>query len=185
MKFVPKGSINNNSALVQTMAWRRSGDKPLSEPMMVSLPTHICVTRPQWVKSTMRKTLKTEEASSPFCSSKTHNQWLLLTEDLQCWKVLMGFHHNVTLYFSCPCATTTRVWWTMTQVSSRLGWTWVSSTLVWSGASLASRPPSHRPTTLAMRLCLLCGHLTSICAENPVSTSSISSFHWSLMPCWR
>ena len=31
------------------MAWRRSGDKPLSEPMMVSLPTHICVTRPQWV----------------------------------------------------------------------------------------------------------------------------------------
>ena len=33
------------------MAWRRPGDKPLSEPMMVSLLTHICVTRPQWVKS--------------------------------------------------------------------------------------------------------------------------------------
>ena len=32
------------------MAWRHSGDKPLSEPMMVSLPTHICVTQPQWVK---------------------------------------------------------------------------------------------------------------------------------------
>ena len=32
------------------MAWRRPGDKPLSEPMMVSLLTHICVTRPQWVK---------------------------------------------------------------------------------------------------------------------------------------
>ena len=31
------------------MAWRRPGDKPLSEPMMVSLSTHICVTRPQWV----------------------------------------------------------------------------------------------------------------------------------------
>ena len=31
------------------MVWRRSGDKPLSEPMMVSLLTHICVTRPQWV----------------------------------------------------------------------------------------------------------------------------------------
>ena len=25
------------------------GDKPLSEPIMVRLPTHICVTRPQWV----------------------------------------------------------------------------------------------------------------------------------------
>ena len=24
------------------------GDKPLSEPMLVRLPTHICVTRPQW-----------------------------------------------------------------------------------------------------------------------------------------
>ena len=32
------------------MACRRSGDKPLSEPMIVSLLTHICVTRPQWVK---------------------------------------------------------------------------------------------------------------------------------------
>ena len=49
LKFVPKGPINNIPALVQIMAWRRSGDKPLSEPMMVSLPTHICVTRPQWV----------------------------------------------------------------------------------------------------------------------------------------
>ena len=50
LKFVPKGPINNISALVQIMAWRRSGDKPLSDPMLVSLPTHICVTRPQWVK---------------------------------------------------------------------------------------------------------------------------------------
>ena len=32
------------------MAWRRPGDKPLYKPMMVSLLTHICVTRPQWVK---------------------------------------------------------------------------------------------------------------------------------------
>ena len=45
----PKGPINKISALVQIMTWRRSGDKPLSEPMMVSLLTHICVTRPQWV----------------------------------------------------------------------------------------------------------------------------------------
>ena len=49
LKFAPKGPINNIPALVQIMAWRRPGDKPLSEPMMVSLLTHICVTRPQWV----------------------------------------------------------------------------------------------------------------------------------------
>ena len=36
-------------ALVQIMAWRRPGDKRLSGQMMVRLPTHICVTRPQWV----------------------------------------------------------------------------------------------------------------------------------------
>ena len=49
LKLVPKGPINNIPALVQIVAWRRPGDKPLSEPMMVSLPMHICITRPQWV----------------------------------------------------------------------------------------------------------------------------------------
>ena len=51
LKFVPKFRINNIPALVQIMARRRPGDKLLSEPMMVSLLTHICVTRPQWVKT--------------------------------------------------------------------------------------------------------------------------------------
>ena len=44
LKFVPRGPINNIPTLVQVMAWRRPGDKLLSEPMMVRLPTHICVT---------------------------------------------------------------------------------------------------------------------------------------------
>ena len=34
LKFVPKGPIKNIPALVQIMAWRRPGDKLLSEPMM-------------------------------------------------------------------------------------------------------------------------------------------------------
>ena len=38
-KFVPKGPISNIPALVQIMAWRRPGDKPLSEPVMTSLQT--------------------------------------------------------------------------------------------------------------------------------------------------
>ena len=50
LKF-PKGTINNILALLQIMAWRRPGGKPLSEPMMGSLSTHICVTQPQWVKA--------------------------------------------------------------------------------------------------------------------------------------
>ena len=57
LKFVPKGSINNNPALVQKMAWRRSDDKPIFEPMMVSLLTHICVIRPQWVHGAMCRSI--------------------------------------------------------------------------------------------------------------------------------
>ena len=44
LEFVPKGPINNIPALVQIMAWCRPGDKPLSEPMMVDLLMHICIT---------------------------------------------------------------------------------------------------------------------------------------------
>ena len=54
LKFVPRGPINNIPALVQKMAWHQSGDKPLSEPMMASLLTHKCVTRPQWVNWILR-----------------------------------------------------------------------------------------------------------------------------------
>ena len=35
LKYVPWGLINNMTALVQIMAWRRIGDKPLSEAMLV------------------------------------------------------------------------------------------------------------------------------------------------------
>ena len=55
LNFVPKGPINNISALVRIMAWHRPCDKPWSEPMMVSLLTHICVTLPQWVNNNLRR----------------------------------------------------------------------------------------------------------------------------------
>ena len=51
LKFVPKGPISSVPALVQIMAWRCPGDKSLTEPMVVSLVTHICVSRPQWLNS--------------------------------------------------------------------------------------------------------------------------------------
>ena len=51
LQFVRNGPINNIPALVQITASHRPGDKPLSGPMMVRLPTHICVTRPQWVNN--------------------------------------------------------------------------------------------------------------------------------------
>ena len=59
LKCVPKGPIDIIPALVQLMAWRlvqimawrRPGDKPLYEPMMVSLQALICVTRPYCVNT--------------------------------------------------------------------------------------------------------------------------------------
>ena len=50
LKFVPKGPIDNIPALVQIMAKRRPGDEPLSETMIVRLPTHICVLGLKWDK---------------------------------------------------------------------------------------------------------------------------------------
>ena len=53
LKFIFKCPINNNPVLVQIMAWCRTGNKPLSEPMMVRLSPYICITRPHWVKGHM------------------------------------------------------------------------------------------------------------------------------------
>ena len=41
LRLVPRSPINNKPALVQVMAWRRTGDKPLSEPMIISLLIHM------------------------------------------------------------------------------------------------------------------------------------------------
>ena len=38
LKFLPKGPIDNNTALVEIMAWRQIGDEPLSEPMLTRFP---------------------------------------------------------------------------------------------------------------------------------------------------
>ena len=41
LEFVPRGPINNIPTLAQVMAWCRPGYKPLSEPVMIRVPTHI------------------------------------------------------------------------------------------------------------------------------------------------
>ena len=40
IKFVSKGPIDNNSALVHVMSWRGTGGKPLSESLMIILLTY-------------------------------------------------------------------------------------------------------------------------------------------------
>ena len=53
------------------MAWRQPGDKPLSEPRMVSILMHICVTRSQWVNQKMPQFFNKLESN---CSLITY--WL-------------------------------------------------------------------------------------------------------------
>ena len=84
LEFVPMGPIDNIPALVQIMAWRRPGDKPLSESMMVSLPTHICVTRPQWVKSNTYLPLF---------------HWFIILAIV--WNPFYDFAKNLRIYCSC------------------------------------------------------------------------------------
>ena len=45
LQFIPKGPINNIPAMVQIMACRRPGAKPLSKPMVVRLSTYICYSK--------------------------------------------------------------------------------------------------------------------------------------------
>ena len=92
LKFVPKGRINNIPALVQIMAWRRPGDKPLSKPMMVSLPMHICVTRPQWVNN-MFELLLSLAPTKITC----HVRWVTL------WNICTLWHHILLHIYSQMC----------------------------------------------------------------------------------
>ena len=99
LKFVPKGPIDHIPSLVQIMAWCRPGDKPLSEPMMISLLTHICVTRPQLFKCICRKkkskfcykqlwyTLCLNLAHMRRCSALIDSTQLGCSDDSECWMV--------------------------------------------------------------------------------------------------
>ena len=83
-KFVPKGQIKNITALVQIMAWRRPGDKPLSEPMMVISLTHIYELRPG------------EKCGICGCDS-----W--------CSGIAGHYSITVTIYTSCECSEPTSI----------------------------------------------------------------------------
>ena len=72
LKFVPRVRIIYIPALVPIMAWRRPGDKPLSEPMMIILQTHMCVIRPQWMnRSTSSYKAINTEPSNKLINRKT------------------------------------------------------------------------------------------------------------------
>ena len=110
LKFIPKVRITNIPALVQIMAWRRPGDKPLSEPVMVSLLTHICVTRPQWVNRLSAvsavKGLWNSLSVHPCIATHHHHHQLCMDREstpvpgpLTKFQSNFQFHQNEFIYF--------------------------------------------------------------------------------------
>ena len=75
LKFILKGIINNIPALVQIMAWNQPGDKPSSEPMMIILLTHICVTRRQWVQFNLFQLWQPVLSNTPRLGNAYMHQW--------------------------------------------------------------------------------------------------------------
>ena len=93
LTFVPKGRINNIPALVQIMAWHHPGDKPLSEPMMVSLPMHICVTQPQWVNRAIGDV------------EESHPLWCYYHQSITLLAIIVIFSNNFLEYTNRQHAT--------------------------------------------------------------------------------
>ena len=105
------------------MAWRRPGDKPLSGPMMVSLLTHICVTRPQWVnvgnepivssasEMTFMMTSPNENifrVTGPLCRELTGHRWIPPHKGQ--WRGALMFYLICawTNAWGCSCSSTDR-----------------------------------------------------------------------------
>ena len=137
LKFGPNGRINNFPSLVQIMVWRRPGDKPLSEPMMVSLLTHICITRPQWVK------LKSAEISVAHNVHFSCRSVLkLYTENISITVVLCTSHWETTLWSTCRrILSGLRTYKTFVTISS--SWPAIHTELPFLAAK-TPRPPWHK-----------------------------------------
>ena len=99
-KFVSKGPISNIPALVQIMTWRRPGNKPLSEPMLVRLPTHIYVTQPQWVNATHCTTLHGHHQNNHCGTREIIRYRYLILNDLSSykWKQMENFCFNQIIW---------------------------------------------------------------------------------------
>ena len=72
------------------MAWRRPGDKPLSEPMMVNLTTHICVSRLQLIKA----------SPCPLQSLVVSWLWVQAVDLTIDWPMKIDHSHKPTLHLT-------------------------------------------------------------------------------------
>ena len=123
LKFVPIGPIDNIPEFVHIMVWRRPGEKPLSEPMMVRLPTHLCVTRPQWVKYNFSEKRHARDAMLWVHPSSYLDfnitliyYWFPLGTIMHCWisKKETGYRLSTPGIYSCVSLDKSSNDWSMT-----------------------------------------------------------------------
>ena len=95
LKFVPEAPSNTIPALVQVMAWRWSGDKPLSQPMMVRWPLHICINRVRYlvwnfkgyVWNCTQKFAHTMSCNF-YTTLKFYVWYIIIIINNQCWNII-------------------------------------------------------------------------------------------------
>ena len=119
-KFVPMGANNYIPALVQITAWRQPGDKPLSEPMLVTLPKHIGVILPKWVNSLTPRYMRwwTGPRFTNGFSIAIQIRWkfrFTLTSILIQW-LLQNFVHGTTAVLSWHVQNFVAIWWPATEL---------------------------------------------------------------------
>ena len=115
--------MNNIQALVQIMAWCRPGDKPLSEPMMVSLLTHVCVTRSQWLEQWWPNSLTPICVTRPQCGTFLLS-WIHLNPSMICnytpnkmLDEIMSIHKHPLLKFGMDRSFYSTLYWSCDYLS--------------------------------------------------------------------
>ena len=106
LKFVPKGRIDNYPVLVQIMAGRLPGDKPLSEPMLTDSLTHKCSSRWRWVNDKgdiigphYWALVSGESTGDRWVPFTNIHQWMPLTKRWWCRKCFHVVSFSCTMFY--------------------------------------------------------------------------------------
>ena len=100
LEFVPKGPIDNKSALVHVMAWRQIIDKPYLNQCWPSSLTQICGTKGRWVKQQIVQEWKIQVSAFHITCKHFQISWMYV--NLCYWflvlfllKDMTQFHQNI------------------------------------------------------------------------------------------